>query len=221
MSPIDDRSLEGQCAPSCLSTKGMPNAELVSERREAQILKHAAEPEFRPQFTDAHVAALRKLRFSWDPISEDGASIVDPFMPYGDESISADLGGLIGTRDWVAALSFHTEVAALLTWALKNATIAQGSYPIDRDIRKGMAASSCGPRIGIRWRQDRGAESPAMAQAITPLLVITAADLSAGFPPATHPWPGPPPSAAQSRRPHRMCTRQYASSGHLAPSGPQ
>lgn len=71
----------------------------------------------------------------------DAPALMGRFDPYGGESISADLGGLIGTRDALAALSFHTEVAALLAWALKNAAIDEGSYPIDRDVRDGMTES--------------------------------------------------------------------------------
>ncbi len=77
-----------------------------------------------------HLRALRRLRFAWDPLVENGGPMVDPFTPYGSKDIRDDLGPIIGTRDRLAVAKFHIEVSRALLWALKNAQLAEGRYRI-------------------------------------------------------------------------------------------
>jgi hypothetical protein len=81
-----------------------------------------------PTVTPKHVQALRKLRFAWNPAIEGGGPVVDPLTPYGTESLAADLGPILGTRDKVAVARFHREVSSLLIWALKHGDLAAGDY---------------------------------------------------------------------------------------------
>jgi hypothetical protein len=81
-----------------------------------------------PQITSEHIAALRELRFSWNTLIESGGPVVDPWTPYGSESIADDLGPIIGTRDRVSIARFHREVSTILIEALSKCDIADGQY---------------------------------------------------------------------------------------------
>jgi hypothetical protein len=77
-----------------------------------------------------HLTAIRKLRFTWDPLVESGGPIVDPLLPYGSEDMADDLGPIIGTRDMVGVARFHVEVARALSWLLENGVLPEGRYPL-------------------------------------------------------------------------------------------
>jgi hypothetical protein len=77
-----------------------------------------------------HLAAIRKLRFTWDALVESGGPIVDPLAPYGSSDIADDLGPIIGTRNMEAVAKFHIEVARALSWALENGVLPEGRYPL-------------------------------------------------------------------------------------------
>jgi hypothetical protein len=78
--------------------------------------------------TARHLAAIRKLRFDWNPFIENGGPVVDPLAPYGSADIADDLGPIIGTRDMVAVARFHIEVSRALAWALENGELTEGRY---------------------------------------------------------------------------------------------
>ena len=77
-----------------------------------------------------HLAAVRKLRFTWDTMVESGGPIVDPLRPYGSRDMADDLGPIIGTTDTEAIAKFHIEVARALSWVLENGTLTEGRYPL-------------------------------------------------------------------------------------------
>jgi hypothetical protein len=77
-----------------------------------------------------HLMAIRKLRFTWDPLVESGGPIVDPLRPYGSADMADDLGPIIGTRDMVAVARFHVEVGRALAWVLENGTLPEDRYPL-------------------------------------------------------------------------------------------
>jgi hypothetical protein len=77
-----------------------------------------------------HLVAIRKLRFTWDTLVENGGPIVDPLTPYGSRDIADDLGSIIGTRNMEAIAKFHIEVARALSWALENGVLPEGRYPL-------------------------------------------------------------------------------------------
>jgi hypothetical protein len=81
-----------------LATAGAGGCWLHWKHRERRILAEALEPDFRPQFTAAHVNVLRRVRFTWDPLVESGGPLVDPDAPYGSTDITSDLAGL--TLGW-------------------------------------------------------------------------------------------------------------------------
>jgi hypothetical protein len=97
--------------------------------------------------TPNHVAALRKLQFTWSTLIESGGPVVDPMAPYGSKNMAADLGPMIGTRDRVAIARFHREVSAVLVWALKHGELADGQYRLadldnagmERRLRRALA----------------------------------------------------------------------------------
>jgi hypothetical protein len=97
--------------------------------------------------TPKHVAALRKLQFTWNTRIESGGPVVDPATPYGSEDMAADLGPMIGTRDRVAIARFHREVSAVLVWTLKTGELADGQYRlahldnagVERRLRRALA----------------------------------------------------------------------------------
>jgi len=78
--------------------------------------------------TANHIAALRKLRFAWNPLIESGGPVVDPLAPYGSENIADDLGPLIGTRDPVSIARFHREVSFILIEVLRTCARSPGRY---------------------------------------------------------------------------------------------
>lgn len=78
--------------------------------------------------TAEHVAALRKLRFAWHPLIESGGPVVDPWTPYGSESIADDLGPIIGTRAPVSIARFHREVSTTLFGVLRTCALPPGRY---------------------------------------------------------------------------------------------
>jgi len=77
-----------------------------------------------------HLAAIRKLRFTWDTMVESGGPIVDPLRPYGSRDMADDLGPIIGTTDTEAIAKFHIDVARALSWVLESGTLAEGRYPL-------------------------------------------------------------------------------------------
>jgi hypothetical protein len=77
-----------------------------------------------------HLAAIRKLRFSWDNLVENGGPTVDPLAPYGSRDMTGDLASIIGTSDIKSVAAFHIEVARALCWALENADLPEGRYPL-------------------------------------------------------------------------------------------
>lgn len=77
-----------------------------------------------------HLAAIRKLRFTWDNLVESGGPTVDPLAPYGSPDMTGDLGSIIGTRDIKSVAQFHIEVARALSWALENGDLPEGRYPL-------------------------------------------------------------------------------------------
>jgi hypothetical protein len=77
-----------------------------------------------------HLAAIRKLRFTWDNLVESGGPTVDPLRPYGSRDMTRDLGPIIGTRSTEAVATFHIEVARALSWALENGVLPEGRYPL-------------------------------------------------------------------------------------------
>jgi hypothetical protein len=77
-----------------------------------------------------HLAAIRKLRFSWDNLVENGGPTVDPLTPYGSRDMSGDLASIIGTSDIKSVAAFHIEVARALCWALENADLPEGRYSL-------------------------------------------------------------------------------------------
>lgn len=77
-----------------------------------------------------HLAAIRKLQFTWDTMVESGGPIVDPTRPYGSRNMAADLAPIIGTRNIEAIAKFHIEVARGLSWALENGVLPEGRYPL-------------------------------------------------------------------------------------------
>ena len=77
-----------------------------------------------------HLAAIRKLRFTWDTMVESGGPIVDPSRPYGSRNMADDLAPIIGTRDIEAIAKFHIEVARGLSWVLENGVLPEGRYPL-------------------------------------------------------------------------------------------
>jgi len=81
-----------------------------------------------PAISAKHIAALRQLRFAWDTRIESGGPVVDPWTPYGSESMAGDLGPIIGTRDLVAIARFHREVSTVLIEALEKCDLADGQY---------------------------------------------------------------------------------------------
>jgi hypothetical protein len=97
---------------------------ILVELSEADGLGEPLRPDSR------HLAAIRKLRFSWDPLVESGGPIVDPLTPYGSSDIADDLGPIIGTRNMEAVAKFHIEVARTLSWALENGVLPEGRYPL-------------------------------------------------------------------------------------------
>jgi hypothetical protein len=97
---------------------------ILVELSEADGLGEPLRPDSR------HLAAIRKLRFSWDPLVESGGPIVDPLTPYGSSDIADDLGPIIGTRNMEAVAKFHIEVARALSWALENGVLPEGRYPL-------------------------------------------------------------------------------------------
>lgn len=78
--------------------------------------------------TAKHIAALRKLRFAWNPLIESGGPVVDPWAPYGSESIADDLSPIIGTRDPVSIARFHREVFYTLFEVLRTCALPPGRY---------------------------------------------------------------------------------------------
>src|SRR5262249_42294957 len=50
---------------------------------------------------------------AWNTQIESGGHVVDPWTPYGSESMADDLGPIIGTRDRVAIARFHREVSTV------------------------------------------------------------------------------------------------------------
>jgi len=81
-----------------------------------------------PAISAKHIAALRRLRFAWNTQIESGGPVVDPWTPYGSESMADDLGPIIGTRDPVAIARFHREVSTVLIEALRNCDLPDGQY---------------------------------------------------------------------------------------------
>ena len=79
-----------------------------------------------------HLAAIRKLRFTWDTMVESGGPIVDPQRPYGSRQMADDLAPIIGTRNIAAIAKFHIEVARGLSWVLENGVLPEGRYPLAR-----------------------------------------------------------------------------------------
>jgi hypothetical protein len=77
-----------------------------------------------------HLAAIRKLRFTWDNLVESGGPTVDPLAPYGSPDMTGHLGSIIGTRDIKTIAQFHIEVARALSWALENGDLPEGRYPL-------------------------------------------------------------------------------------------
>jgi hypothetical protein len=76
------------------------------------------------------LAAIRKLRFTWDNLVENGGPTVDPQAPYGSRDMTRDLGAIIATRDIKSIAKFHIEVARALSWALENGELPEGRYPL-------------------------------------------------------------------------------------------
>jgi len=83
-----------------------------------------------PAVTQQHIAALRQLRFAWNPLIEGGGPTVDPQAPYGSEDLAPDLAPILGTRDLVAIARFHREVSTIFIQALKVCSIAPGRYKL-------------------------------------------------------------------------------------------
>jgi hypothetical protein len=88
----------------------------------------------------AHIAALRKLRFGWDPVVESGAPGVDARSPYGGVNIVDDLAPIAGTRSAAALARFHVEVGRALLWALESASLPEGRYPVEALTNASMNA---------------------------------------------------------------------------------
>jgi hypothetical protein len=77
-----------------------------------------------------HLAAIRRLRFTWNNLVESGGPTVDPLAPYGSQDMRRDLGSIIGTRNITSVAKFHIEVARALSWALENGDLPEGRYPL-------------------------------------------------------------------------------------------
>lgn len=96
----------------------------LAELSELDGLGEALRPDSR------HLAAIRKLRFTWIQWWESGGPIVDPVRPYGSRNMADDLAPLIGTRNIEAIGKFHIQVARGLSWALQNGVLPEGRYPL-------------------------------------------------------------------------------------------
>lgn len=88
----------------------------------------ADDSEAAPVVTPRHVAALRKLRFTWNVLIESGGPTVDPTAPYGSADPADDLGPILGSTDRVALARFHREVSSVLIWALDHCDLPPGDY---------------------------------------------------------------------------------------------
>lgn len=75
-----------------------------------------------------HIAALRKMRVSWNARIEGGGPVIDSWTPYGSADMADDLGPIIGTDDGVAIARFHREVSSVLIDALKHCELGEGTY---------------------------------------------------------------------------------------------
>ena len=116
--------------------------------RSIQIQRtYSSDPVPASSITANHVAALRKLRFAWNPLIESGGPVVDPWAPYGSENIADDLGPIIGTRDQVSIARFHREVSFILIEALRTCALPSGRYRLahldnawmERRLRRDLA----------------------------------------------------------------------------------
>ena len=112
----------------------------VALRWRALTSIYNADQEPPPAITEQHVAALRLLRFTWDPLVESGGPIVDPAAPYGSRDMVDDLGPIIGTRDPLAVARLHMEVSAAFIAALKTAELSPGDYRLNHLDAAGMEA---------------------------------------------------------------------------------
>lgn len=98
----------------------------------------ATDGEAAPILTPRHVAALRKLRFTWNVLIESGGPTVDPMAPYGSADPAEDLGPILGTSDPAAVARFHREVSSALIWALEHCDLPPGDYRLAHLDNAGM-----------------------------------------------------------------------------------